>query len=239
MSIDDLTNLLENVSIDYTSSSRLSKKQLAVDKLFKPNEKGISEWVTKTELSNNDILNWGNNGVARHSIFFNDNRYIWEKFQLKGKIEKLRTNGFSEIEISKNTRPIRDDIHKYHKSMGCVVCGSMSDLVTDHKNDLYNDPIVLDIKTQNIDDFQCLCNHCNLQKRQVSKKTRETGKRYSAKNIPSLEIFDIDFIEGNETFNKEDINAMKGTYWYDVSAFMQFIKEKQNIKISLNIIDNN
>ena len=108
--------------------------------------------------------------------------------------------------------------------MGCVVCGSHSDLVTDHKNDLYNDPRVLCAATQTIDDFQCLCNHCNLQKRQVSVKTKQTNQRIPATDIPQLAIFGIDFIHGDKTFDPSDVNAMVGTYWYDPVAFMAHIK---------------
>ena len=170
-------------------------KQQAINELFKPNQDGIG-----------------------------DNRYIWEKFPLKGKIQKIRTNGFNSNYLYGHERPIRYDIHKYYKSNRCVVCGSQSDLVTDHKNDLYNNPRVLDIKTQTLHDFQCLCNHCNLQKRQIAKKTMETGKRYGATNIAILKVFGIDFIEGDETFDKNDKNAMVGTYWYDPVRFMNYIK---------------
>lgn len=203
----------------------LNKKQQQVDLLFKPNQEGISEWVSKENISQNSILNWGNNGVARHGIYFNDNRYIWEKYPLAGKIEKLRTNGFSDKELNSNLRPIRKDIDKHYKQSSCVVCGSRSDLITDHKNDLYNDIRVLNTSTQVLDDFQCLCNHCNLQKRQIAKKTKETGKRYGATNIPFLKIFGIDYIEGNEHYDPKDINAMKGTFWYDPIKFMNYLKE--------------
>lgn len=121
---------------------------------------------------------------------------------------------------------IRKDIKKHYKNKKCVVCGTNTDVQCDHKNGLYNDPRVLNIKTQTIDDFQPLCRHCNCQKRQVEKKTRETSIRYGATNIPSLAIFGIDFIEGDETINLEDINALKGTYWYDPVEFMKHIKLK-------------
>jgi hypothetical protein len=125
-----------------------------------------------------------------------------------------------------NYRPIRKDIKNYYKKLPCCACGSTYDLVCDHKNDLYNDKRVLNINTQTFNDFQSLCIHCNLQKRQVLKKTKETNKRYKATNIPSLKIFGIDFIYGNEKFNYNDPNAMVGTYWYDPIEFMKKIKEK-------------
>ncbi len=125
-----------------------------------------------------------------------------------------------------NNRPIRKDIGEYYKKQPCVSCGSKSDLVCDHKNDLYNDPRVLNSKTQTLDDFQSLCNHCNLQKRQIMKNTLKTNKRYGATNIPMLKPFNIDFTDGDETFDKNDIDAMKGTYWYDPIDFMEYISKK-------------
>lgn len=207
---------------------KLTKKQQEIDKLFKPNKEGVSDWINKEKIDENVELKWGNNGVTRQGLFYNDDRYIWE-FKRKndkssGKIEAIRTIGENKEKIMGQNRPIRDDIHKYHKLNGCVVCGSHSDLVTDHKNDLYNDPRVLYTKTQIKEDFQCLCNHCNLQKRQIAKKTIETGKRYGATNISSLSVFGIDFIEGDETFDKNNINAMVGTFWYDPVRFMNYIK---------------
>lgn len=202
----------------------LTKKQVFVDAIFQPNKEGVSEWVSRETITETP-LDWGKNGAARHGIYFADNRYIWEK-QGKSKITALRTNGFSEDLLYGAKRPIRKDIHDYHKCRACVVCGSKSDLVTDHKNDLYNDPRVLDKDTQTIDDFQCLCNHCNLQKRQVSKKTIQEGKRIGATTIPSLAVFGVDFTEGDETFNSLDINAMKGTYWYDPVEFMKNLLKK-------------
>lgn len=206
------------------NKQKLSKKQVLVDSLFKPDKEGVSDWVSRETISNIKELNWGNNGCGRHGVYFGDNRYNWEKKGLRS-IEALRTIGFNENVLYGKSRPIRKDIDKYHKKIGCVVCGSKSDLVTDHKNDLYNDERVLNRKTQVLDDFQCLCNHCNLQKRQVAKKTKETGKRYGATNISVLKIFGIDFTSGNETYDKNDINAMVGTFWYDPIEFCKNVKK--------------
>ena len=214
--------LVEEIS---STPVKLTKKQQEVDALFKPDEHGRSDWVSREKIAENKMLDWGKNGAARHGVYFGDKRYLWEK-QGERSITALRTIGFSDDHLYGATRPIRKDIHEHHKKMGCVVCGSHSDLVTDHKNDLYNDPRVLDAKTQTIDDFQCLCNHCNLQKRQVSKKTKEIGKRIGATTIPSYAVFGIDFVEGDETFDEKDINAMVGTYWYDPVEFAKKIREK-------------
>jgi hypothetical protein len=202
----------------------MSKRQ-AIQELFKPNQDGISEWKNKDIIREfkNGILDWGDNGVFRHGVFKGDNRYIWEKYPLKGKIQKIRTKGFSSQHLYGHKRPIRDDIRKFYKSNPCVVCGEKHNIIPDHKNDLYNDERVLNKTTQTFDDFQSLCNSCNLKKRQVCKKTIETGERYSATNIPCLAVFGIDFIEGSKSFNINDKNAMVGTYWYDPVKFCNFI----------------
>ena len=131
----------------------------------------------------------------------------------------LRTIGLSEGELYGANRPIRKDIRDFHLPQGCVVCGCKSSLVVDHKNDLYNDPRVLNKETQTVDDFQALCNGCNLRKREVSKKTKNEKKRIGATTIPCMAPYGIDFIEGDESFDSKDINAMKGTYWYDCVEF--------------------
>lgn len=135
-------------------------------------------------------------------------------------IKYLKFCGITEF--YKN-RPIRKDIRLYYKKQPCCVCGNKSNLICDHKNDLYNDNRVLDTKTQLLSDFQSLCNSCNLQKRQINIQCINTKKRFGATNIPMLRIFNIDFISGNEDFGINDINAMVGTFWYDPICFMKYI----------------
>ena len=85
----------------------------------------------------------------------------------------------------------------------------------------------MNINTQTKEDFQPLCNSCNLRKRQVCKKSKELGKRYKATKIPILKIFGIDFIKGDETLDLHNPNAMEGTYWYDPIEFMKVINGKK------------
>lgn len=220
-----LKKMTDNVGAVSTIVSK-TKKQGEVVSVFKPDAaSGVSGWILRETIDANPLLNWGRNGAARHGVYFGDKRFVWEKQGVRT-ITALRTAGFSDDALYGAARPIRKDIHAHHKAMGCVVCGSRSDLVTDHKNDLYNNPRVLDAATQTVDDFQCLCNHCNLQKRQVSVKTRETGRRVGATTIPSLAIWGVDFVEGDETFEESDVDAMVGTYWYDPVEFIKKLKQK-------------
>lgn len=207
---------------------KLTKNQIKIDKVFNPNENGVSKWYTIKEIIDGD-LRWSKNGNVRHNICWQDIRYIWEIKRKTSKktseVTALRTNGFSDEYLNIHKRPIREDIRDFHLKTGCVVCGSNSELRVDHKNDLYNDPRVLSSKTQNKEDFQCLCNHCNLQKRQVCKIMKETGIRYKATNIPQLSIFGIDYIDGGEIFDIKDPKTLVGTYWYDPITFMEKLRE--------------
>lgn len=140
-------------------------------------------------------------------------------------IKYLKFCGKNE-EINDYTRQIRDDIMKFYKDKPCVSCGTTSNLQCDHKNGAYNDTRVMNIETQELNDFQSLCCHCNIVKRQSIKYMKQQNKRQSAKLIPKLEIFDIDFTSGYETFDLNDPDCLIGTYWYDPIDFMKKIKEK-------------
>lgn len=166
--------------------------------------------------------------------------YLWdaaddEKTIILGEFEKYReTHGMpitkgNRIELmmicGKNSadtsRPISARVRSHYRRKPCVVCGNKSHLVVDHKNDLYNDPRVRNLRTQTVDDFQSLCNGCNLKKRQIARDTCRTGQRYGATNIPMMAIWGVDFTEGDETIDLTDPRGMVGTFWYDPVAFME------------------
>jgi len=121
--------------------------------------------------------------------------------------------------INIQKRPINKKIHKIIINNSCVICGSNSDIICDHKNDLYNDERVLNTKNQIISDFQPLCQHCNLQKRQVCKKEEQLQNIYSAKNILMFKMFPFEFPWEKKAFDKTDINCKKDTYWFDPVEF--------------------
>lgn len=121
--------------------------------------------------------------------------------------------------INKINRQIKDKILKKIKQNNCVVCGTTSDIICDHKNDLYNDERVLNLETQIIEDFQSLCNHCNLQKRQICKLENNNKHLYSAKNIPQFLSYNFEFPWEKKVFDINDINCKVGTYWYDPIEF--------------------
>tara|TARA_B100000683_G_scaffold25455_1_gene23256 strand:+ start:349 stop:1149 length:801 start_codon:yes stop_codon:yes gene_type:complete len=118
----------------------------------------------------------------------------------------------------KINRPIHSDIKKYYSQYPCVKCGAKK-TICDHKNDLYNDPRVLDINTQTKEDFQPLCNSCNLRKRACGLRRDKENKRQP----PSPDILamngGIKFTKGNENYDTNDKNALIGSYWYDPIQF--------------------
>jgi len=230
-----INNCIHNNKTMEETNINKTRKYDTIISYLKPNSDGVSEWYDRDYFTNTP-LDLGNNGAVRYNQFFGDKVFKWETQRVNnkntGKILKLRTNGFANANytISIANRTINSKIKQYHlkqgEKNGCVACGSHSSLVVDHKNDLYNDPRVHNTSTQTNEDFQILCNGCNLRKREVSKKTRETQKRIGATTIPNLKTFDIDFIYGDETYDINDPNAMVGSYWYDPVAFMEGIKNK-------------
>lgn len=119
--------------------------------------------------------------------------------------------------IENVSRPIRLDIKNFYTiNSKCVNCGQHKNLVCDHKNDLYNDKRVLDIKTQNYDDFQTLCNRCNLFKQKCTKPYYDINKRFPASKLYK---YFPDFISGTDLLDKDNPNTLIGTYWYDVELF--------------------
>jgi len=157
-----------------------------------------------------------------------------KKFFEENKINKNNKNGKTIIGIKiirkrdkkKLNRPIRRDILKKIREQPCVVCGSNSNIVCDHKNDLYNDPRVLNTKTQTIEDFQSLCNSCNLRKRAVAIKEKKEKRLYGATNMPQFKSFGIDFIGEKKEYDETDPNNKVGTYWYDPVAFTKHVYNK-------------
>lgn len=205
----------------------------------------LSENFTKfihiDEIKKHPIIYWGGNGVGDR---FAKKRFNYSVIQGNG---SLKTYSENDEEISKEimddfmkanqikkgivgifihskrlnitVRPIRKDILDTIKSLQCVVCGSESELVCDHKNDLYNDERVLRNETQVLDDFQCLCNHCNLLKRQICKKEIETHKLFSAKSLPRFKLYDFEFPWEKKVFDRKNPMMKLDTYWYDPIEF--------------------
>lgn len=198
---------------------------------------------TEEIQSNYPTLYWGGNGVGsrwanqkfNYSVLYKNNSKA-PRLYSENESDKIpdglladfikannNANGIIGIfvhSVRTNTqkRPIRSDIHAEVVRKSCVVCGTHK-TVCDHKNDLYNDARVLQTNTQMVSDFQPLCEHCNLQKRQVCRTEEQTGKLYSAKNIETYRSYPFEFPWEKKAFDKNDIHCKIGTYWFDPAEF--------------------
>ena len=197
--------------------------------------------ISITEIKNHPKLYWGGNGIGdrwvnkkfNYSVVYNmRNPKTYSEYDTDEIPNELLTSfkqsnkgagiiGIFVFSKRQNIqkRPIRKDIIKEITANSCVVCGSKSDIICDHKNDMYNDNDVLDSSKQCIDDFQALCNHCNLQKRQIFKDEDKNQKIYSAKNIKRYTNLPFEFPWEKKTFDKTDLFCKKDTYWYDPVEF--------------------
>ena len=162
-------------------------------------------------------FSWDVTDIEKYDIEMVINNDIEKK--LTGTGNKIRFLWIVGTQNKKSSRRIRSDIRKELEKNPCSLCGTLSDIEIDHKNGLYNDPRIDDIKTQTVDDFQALCRHCNLVKRQVIKKMKETGIRPKATDHPMFKHLGIDYLSGDETYDPNDPNALVGTLWYDFVFF--------------------
>jgi len=189
-------------------------------------------WCRKSAIRAYKLVSMKGNGVfyytwdasddEKKEIEDNFNKFSEEKKFYKtggNAIKFIQIYGLLDDENINKSRPIRKEIKDYYKKLlSCVVCGTTK-TVCDHKNDLYNDVRVLNIKTQSIDDFQPLCNHCNLQKRQVCKTEYQNNKIYSAKNIQRYKNYPFEFPWEKKAFDINDTNCKNETFWYDPVDF--------------------
>ena len=64
-----------------------------------------------------------------------------------------------------------------------------------------------------------MCNHCNLQKRQICKTEEQNEKLFSAKNIQRYKVYPFEFPWEKKVFDKNDVNCKTSTYWFDPVEF--------------------
>ena len=221
---------------------------MEANKLIESLSGGFRQIIPKEELDKLG-LGWGNNGIGDRwrGGYFNyvgvyknpqknakatvcsenlDDKIpdgVLEEFLEKNKNASSGIIGifiFSVRKCKKHTHPIKPGIHKnITHNQSCVLCGSSSNIICDHKNDLYNDIRVLNQLTQVESDFQPLCTHCNLQKRQICKNERRDEKLYSAKNIRRYQEYRFEFPWEKKAFDASDIYCKDDTYWFDPVEF--------------------
>jgi hypothetical protein len=188
-------------------------------KLFNPDENGVSRWVYKeecvgefTSLLPRNGNHWYRNTGLSHLIFVKE--ILVEEKTIRWKFDGLKDKT--------PTRPISESVRKELEGNPCAHTGfkgtTNNSMVIDHKNGRYDDERVLNVETQTPDDFQCLCNQANLQKRSDCLDCVKTGNRFDAKMLG----YSVSQIEGTEKYE----GTCNGCYWADCIKFKQKISNK-------------
>jgi hypothetical protein len=239
---------------------KIKINKIDIIKLVKELSLNYKNIISREELKKYKDLDWGNNGIGdrwcnkkfnygvvyggkiNYKIYSDDiDDKIPKNILIDFKNKHKTGKGIIGIYIFsvKNkkyieNRPIKLSIKNELNKKNCIVCGSNNEIIVDHKNDLYNDKKVLDTKTQTLYDFQPLCNHCNLQKRQICKDEKKNNKLYSAKNILYFRVYEFEFPWEKKLFDIKDKNCKKDTYWYDPIEFHKKIYYYVKYKIPIN-----
>lgn len=194
----------------------MTKTELFLE-LAKPDENGVSKWVSVDKfVGKYKDLKLGNGGswCRRNSPLAKKYILEFDKSKTAGNsIDAIRTNGFNKSKAFNQT--IRADIKEFYKNRNCVMLGingssENTKIEIDHKDGRKNDDRVSDISTQKIEDFQPLCKAANDAKRQICKKCKETNKRWNAKNLYGNPY---SFYKGDENYDAEI--GCEGCYQYD------------------------
>ena len=194
----------------------MTKTELFLE-LAKPDENGVSRWVSISEFVGKfKDLQLGNGGSWCRKSSSLAKKYVveFDKSITNGNsIDRIRLNGLN-TEKSFN-QAIRQDIKDFYKNKNCVmlgICGNSENtkIEIDHKDGRKDDLRVSDIKTQKLEDFQPLCKAANDAKRQICKKCVATGKRWNAKNLKGNPY---PFYDGDENYTAE--LGCVGCYQYD------------------------
>jgi hypothetical protein len=193
------------------------------EQLAKPDENGVSRWVSVSEFVGEyqelQLLNGA--GWSRDDGPFG-HKYIVERDKSRtpgNKTDAIRTNGFF-VDNSYSSY-IAPEIKREIQSKRCVVLGTSNPEV-DHKNGMKNEARVMQNTNQKLSDFQPLSKAANDAKRQFCKECKRTGIRYDAKKLG----YPMSYYKGEAHHNNEE-DACVGCYWYDVSEFKKHLDEKK------------
>ncbi len=199
----------------------MTKTELFI-KLAKPDENGISRWVSVSEfVGEYACLTFGNGASWARKESKLAKKYVveFDKSITRGNgIDRIRLNGFNDGDHSQH---IRVDIKRIIKARRCVILGTSSPEV-DHKNGMKNEDRVMRNEEQRVEDFQPLSKAANDAKRQFCKECRRTGIRYDAKKLG----YPMSYYQGGAEHHNE-ANACVGCFWYDPIEFRKHLMEKK------------
>lgn len=192
------------------------------EELARPDENGVSRWVSVDEFTGKyqelQLLNGA--GWSRDDGPFG-RKYLVERDKSRtpgNKTDAIRTVGFRKDEAYSSY--IDPTIKRKIQSQRCVVlCTSNPEV--DHKNGMKNESRVMLNEAQKLSDFQPLSKAANDAKRQFCKECRQSGVRFDAKRLG----YPMSYYAGDAKHNFEE-DACVGCYWYDPLEFRRHLKPK-------------
>lgn len=189
--------------------------------LARPNDQGISRWVSVTEFTGRYAdLKFGNGASWARKESTLAKQYIveFDKSITSGNgIDRIRLNGFNNGDFSQHISP---EIKRIIKAQRCVVLGTSNPEV-DHKNGMKNESRVMRNEAQKLTDFQPLSKAANDAKRQYCKDCRRTGIRYDATQLG----YPMSYYAGDAEHDGTETGCI-GCYWYDPMEFKRHLKQK-------------
>lgn len=197
----------------------MTKKELFLE-LAKPNSDGVSRWVFVNEFvwkyKELQLWNWGSwcrkeSSLAKEFIIEFDKKVTSWNW-----IDAVRLNWLNDEE--KWSQHIRKDIKDIIRWQRCVILDTSKPEV-DHKNGWKNDLLVMNPKTQKLEDFQPLSKAANDAKRQHCKQCKQTWMRFDAKKL----WYPISYIRWDEKHIWEKTWCI-GCFWYDPVEFRKHLK---------------
>ncbi len=205
----------------------MTKEELFLE-LARPNQQGVSRWVSAIEfVGKYKPLQLGNGGSWCRASSSLAKKYIveFDKGKTAGNsIDRVRLFGFNNKKTFNHN--IRKEIKDFYKTQKCVMLGvngssENTKIEIDHKDGRKDDHRLSNLKEQKMSDFQPLAKAANDIKRQICKRCKETNKRWSAKNIQGNPF---DFYIGDENYSEE--LGCKGCYQYDPVEYRKVVVKK-------------
>lgn len=181
--------------------------------IAKPDEEGFSRVITIDELVaiNPDFktgngCGWGRSDGALKE--FNVKREL-----VGNKVVSIKLDGKNK---NQKNRAISESIKKNINKKPCAILNINSNIECDHKDGMYDDSRVADVRQQKEDDFQPLSKAANGAKRTHCNNCKDTGKRFDATRLG----YSAPFTKGDA-----DTKSCVGCYWYDPKAFNKLISK--------------
>ena len=219
---DSTEKLFERIEKYRKNEDLFSSKIHGAEWVANPDDKGQSITVYLNMLNGTNLSREHNSNGQTY--LRTDTSWLFEKYDVdinrlnggdNGKIISFRLNGFTKNKLK--NKQIRKDIRVElsKERIKCPHSGLRIDNY-DHKNGRYNNPRVLDLKTQIKEDIQGLHHTSNITKRTHCSICKKTTMRFDA----TILGYDRPYTVGGKEHDGSP-NGCIGCYWYDVLDFTQ------------------